>query len=222
MIAWLKRLRNWVVRVFAWLGDARQVWVAVLTIPGVFLICWAAIPSWEPRIRITGMCLELLGLGTVAYGLREIRKLFNQPSMIEVALQWLGSFPKFKFEARIVAGTGHIELGGAAVTAFGTASLAATVSLEERVAFLEKGLNQTNVLIHETQRKIEDEARKRGSTLDAERREREAGDTKNHKLLQEAMAGGLYLETTGVLWLFCGITLATASSDIASFFFGIR
>ena len=66
------------------------------------------------------------------------------------------------------------------------------------------------------------ESRKHGSDLDTARRERELGDAKNNKLIQEAIAGGLHLETTGVLWLLCGITFATASSEIANFLFSVK
>jgi len=198
------------------------VWVAVFTIPAVILVCWAVIPGWEPRIRIAGMFLELLGLSTVAFGLRETRKLFDKPSLFESARQWLRNFPKFKFETRIVAGSGHINLGGGAASAFGTASLSATASLEERVAFLENGLNQANMLIHQIQQKIDEEARKHGSAIDTVRQEIRRGDENNQQLVKEAMAGGLYIEITGAVWLLFGITLATASNEIASVLFGTK
>jgi hypothetical protein len=60
------------------------------------------------------------------------------------------------------------------------------------------------------------------ATLGAARRERELGDEKNSKLVQEAAAGGLYLETMGVLWLLCGIIFATASNEIAKLIFGAK
>ena len=141
MIAWFKRFGNWMARVVAWLGEVKQAWVAALAIPGVFVIWWVVLPGWEPRIRFTGMFLELLGLGTVAYGIRETRKLFSRPRLTEIACKWIGRFPKFKLETRIVAGTAHINLEShASAIAIGSATLSATASLEERVTFLEKRL----------------------------------------------------------------------------------
>lgn len=223
MIAWLDRFTNWVVRITTWLGEAKQAWIAVLTIPGVFVVWWIALPDWEPRLRITGMCLELLGLGTVAYGIRETRKLFNRPRLTEIARQWIGRFPKFKVETRIAIGTAHINLEGRATgTAIVTASLTASTPLEERVTFLEKRLDQANILIQETQQMVKEEFRKHTNDLETARRERELGDEKNSKLIQEAAAGGLYLETMGVLWLLCGIIFATASNEIAKLMFGVK
>ena len=223
MITWFKLLSNWIARIFAWLGEAKKGWGALVAIFGVFIFWFVVLPGWESRIRFTGMSLELLGLSTVALGIRENGKLFNRPGPDEIVRNWFGRFPKFRRDVRIVPGTAHLNLEGKApVIGVGSASLSATASLEERVAFLEKGLDQANDRIHEIQRKVTEEAQKLGSALDAARHEREFGDEKNSNLIQEAIAGGLYLEATGVLWLFFGILFATASSEIANCFFGVK
>lgn len=198
------------------------MWIAVLPIPVVLIVCWAVIPSWEPRIRIAGMIMELFGLGTVAFGVRETRVRFKKSSLLETTRQWLKSFPKFKIETRIVLGTATLKLGGGTLSAFGTVSPSPTATLEERVALLERSLNQANEMIHQIQQKIEEETRKRDTALDAERRDREVGDEKNQQRLKEAVAEGLYIETTGVVWLFLGIILSTASNEITSCLFGIN
>jgi hypothetical protein len=220
MISRLKQCGSWLMRVTTWLADAHRLWVAVLPVPVVFLLSWLTIPSWESRIRVAGLCLQLMGLATVAYGLRDTRKLFNQPSFLALAREWLRRFPTFRRAVRIVTGTGHIQLSGASVSGFGTVSPSPTATLEERVAALEKNLSQANFLIHQTQERIEEETRKQNAALASERGDREAGDENTRKLLQEATAGGLYLEATGVLWLFIGITLSTASIEIARLFTG--
>ena len=80
---------------------------------------------------------------------------------------------------------------------------------------MEKSLSQAHLLIHETHRKIDQETRQRQSDINVVKRELEDGDSKNKQLVEEAAAGGLYLETTGAFWLAFGITLATASNEIA-------
>ena len=85
---------------------------------------------------------------------------------------------------------------------------------------LEKNLNQINQAIHLAQKRMDEEARKQASAFESERQDRETGDEKNKCLLEEAMAGGLHLETIGVFWLFVGITLATTSSEIARWLTG--
>ena len=80
---------------------------------------------------------------------------------------------------------------------------------------MEKSINQAHLLIHEANGKIVQETQQRQSDIKVVKRELEDGDSKNKKLLEEAAAGGLYLETTGVFWLAFGITLATASNEIS-------
>jgi len=215
MITWLKRLAGWLARIVGWAQEANRVWFAMLAPPAVFMVCWATLPSWEPRIRITGLLLQLMGIATVAFGLRETRKLFRRPSLADIVRKWLKRFPKFTVETRVIVGTGKLTVGGAAATAFGTVSPLPTASLEEKVAALEKGLAQCNMVIHETQRRLEEEACNRSSAIESERRERGAGDDRTQKLIEEAAAGGLHLEATGVFWLSVGVILATASNEIA-------
>lgn len=218
MINWIKQLSNWVLRIASWLWTAHRAFLAVIAIPVVFLICWALFPSWESRVRISGMCFELLGLITVVVGLYYTRKLFGRPGFLIIVRDWLKRFPRFKIDTHIYKGSGGIKFGGAAVTALGTVSVSPSASLEKRVAVLEKGLENANRLINAIQQKVVEEARNHSSDLESERRERETGDESNQKLLQEVAVGGLYLEVTGVFWLLFGIFLATASNEIVGFF----
>ena len=80
---------------------------------------------------------------------------------------------------------------------------------------MEKSINQAHLLIHEANGKIDQETQQRQSDIKVVKRDLEDGDSKNKQLLEEAAAGGLYLETTGVFWLAFGIGLATASNELS-------
>jgi len=166
------------------------------------------------------MFLQVLGLATVAVGLRETRKLFSRPTLLDLAKNWLTRFPAFYLRTRIVTGTANLVFGSASVCAHGTVTTNRDASVEERVARLERDLSQVTLAIQETQRRIAEDAQRQTSALQSERRERETEDARTQKLLQEAMAGGLHLEMIGVFWLFFGIILATASFEIARWFTG--
>lgn len=220
MIGWLRQCADWTKRVLAWLYEANLLWLAVLAVPTVMALAYIILGAWEPRIRIAGTCLQLLGLATVARGLRDTRKLFSQPSLFQLAQNWLRRFPTFYRDIRIVTGTGHLQAGGATVTGFGTVTSSPKASLEDRIAMLEENLKQAHVAIQETQRRIDEEARNQANALQSERHYRKTGDEQTKKLLQEAMAGGLHLEAIGVFWLLIGITLASASIEISRWLTG--
>src|SRR5438477_7196219 len=194
LMQWIR----WLSRIAVWLGKARKVWGAVLAVPFAFLISWGALPTWEPRLRIAGLLLQLLGIGAVAYGLREMRLLFRLPSPRQIAVSWFTRFPRLKEDAVAVVGSAAAMARAGAVTAYGRVSLPPTASLEERIAALEQDHQQTRDLMGEIRGRMEQEARVREGVLDSERGERAVQDEKIRKLVEEAAVGGLYLELTGI------------------------
>ena len=214
MLARVKHFGNWMRLTSKWFFDAYLLWIAVLVIPVMGALSYFAFSSWESRIRIAGLCLQLLGLATVARGLRDTRKLFQQPDLLGIARNWLGRFPTFYQHTHIHVGTGHIQLrpvsgtGGVNVISVGNQSLA------DRIVHLERKQNESDLAIQNVQKRMDGETRKQVSALESERHDRETEDSNIQKLLVEAMAGGLHLETIGVLWLFIGIVLATIPNEI--------
>ena len=178
------------------------------------------LPAWEPRLRIAGLILQLLGLGTVIWGLRDIRKLFGRPSLLEDAAARLRRFPRYKANVAPVILSGSIALGRVAVSGRILVSLPPTASVEERIAALEQAQRQQSDLIADIPGRIHKEAQVRATELESERRERAVGDNKIQGVLEEASAGGLPVARVGALWLFVGLILGTASTEIAKLFDG--
>lgn len=217
MLAWVRQLIGFIVRLLKWaVWDARWFWIVALVPIALFLFWWAAHPAWEPRIRLTGMCLELSGLVTVAVGIHETTTLFNHPGLLAVFRAWGSAFPAFRPEPVVIRGAAMMAESGDMGTAFGSVGLSTTHTLDRRVAALEERLGKALQQIQQTQSRIDEEARSRADASKAERQEREAGDRKNQELIEKAKAGGVYLEWMGVLWLGLGIVLAGASNEIAS------
>jgi hypothetical protein len=66
--------------VWLWLVEARHAWLAGA------VICAALFISFRPHttesvIRLTGLILQLLGIGTVIWGISETRALFGHASL---------------------------------------------------------------------------------------------------------------------------------------------
>lgn len=218
MFAWVKQCGGWLKRFFIWIGDARPALAALLALPIVIVLCYGVFSDWEARIRFSGLLLEILGLATVIWGLRDTRKLFNRPSLANLAVEWVGRFPAFYQKHRMVTATADIQLEGVSLSGIAKVSPAANASLDERISLIERKISELNSALTEIQRRIEQEAREQGQALEVERNDRKAQFELLQHLLQGATVEGLHLEAVGVFWLFFGIVLGTASNEISKWF----
>ena len=212
----LGRLPGWMREVGAWISAGRLGWAAVLAPFAVLLCFWFVLPCWEPRIRLSGMVLELAGLLTVAWGLGETRKHFHQPSLFAGVRAYITRFPSWRRHIVLRAeAAAFLAAGSSTMTGRVTTSQEAG-TIEDRVTFLEKQVARLSTEQLEINRKFTDAERKHEASIQSESEKREVGDAHTRKQLEEAVAGGLHLEMTGAAWILVGIVLATASNEIAS------
>lgn len=196
--------------------DARDVWVSILPVALIVGCAWL-LSGWDDQgIRISGMLLELLGILVVAKGLSESRKLFGRPSLYQSFMSWAERRPRFGAPAYVLnAGEGRfIVNGNDSAMAFGSVGTSAH-TLEERIALLEQRLNLTDTQIQEGRRKLEEETKNRIEAINYEEGARIEGDAVVRKHLEEAVVGGINLETVGIVWLACGVTLSSLSEELA-------
>jgi hypothetical protein len=221
MIAQLKQLAAWLRRFILWMLQMKELWITILPLVLiVWLILIHPLRITEPQIRITGLIIEVMGVSTVAIGLRETRKLFDRPSLKELFLRWLKEMPRWNIEPNV--GHINIDMPMPTVSFFGTSSLPPSATLEEKVNELEKSLNQAHVLIYQTQQQVKEEAQKQIEALELERHERERADVQTKKLLEEVTIGGLHLEAFGGFWIVLGIILSHASHEIERILLSFR
>jgi hypothetical protein len=159
--------------------------------------------------------LQLLGIATVIVGIEQTRRLFNHPSLLSVAAAWFKQFPPFKR---------NIVLGGAALTAgqasmkgrgYVTSNPPPNPSIEDRVASLERNVGHLNRRIDDAFLEIDRAESAHTATLEKEKQERVAEDTKIASKLEMSGTGGLHISAMGALWLVMGVTLGTGSVEIA-------
>ena len=74
----MKRLPSWLKELALWLWEAR-VPLGTIAIIIVALLAALGLRRSEDMLRITGWFLEFLGIGTVAWGIRDTRKFFGLP-----------------------------------------------------------------------------------------------------------------------------------------------
>ena len=210
----MRKFLLWLKSIFHWLVEWRYFCLGLLVVAvPVFFGLWYG--AGEATIRITGMVLQLLGIGTVAWGIHTTRKEFGHPSIFTVWHQRLSRFPSFG--KRVVTGTAHITLPGMTVTGRGHPPVSAgpEASIETRVQALEENLQIVHDRVSQTQNEMDQGFRKYSEALKQEEQVRDKEDQNIRAKLEATETGGLYISAMGAFWLFVGVTMSTVPVELA-------
>ena len=204
------------------LRDAWPTWLAISGL--IFALTVALTAKWllsatlTTAVRYSGTILQILGLSTVALGLRQMRRMFDRPSVGAAILRWLRRFaaaftaPK-PLSLKCVEGIDSMEAFGDARVVLGPRPVAA---LDERVSILEENLK---LLRNELDTKVQGVRRELGTlkeSIERESQERRVADEKTARKIEEVAIGGLHLEVVGLVWLLLGVTAASIPDVIAA------
>jgi hypothetical protein len=212
----MKRVWLWIKAISHWLAQPWLVWVSVAV-----LLCVMLVASWLPgrleaRVRYCGLLLELIGVVTVVYNLREKRRLFKQPSLYDHLRSWLRCRPRWGVEPRTIltADSLSISLSGKARLSSWRV-MSSQASAEARLSALEANVETLRTQQAETTKHLEQEITNMIETVNSERRTRESAIGKIRTRLETFGAGSLHLEMVGLVWLICGMVASSISSEIA-------
>jgi hypothetical protein len=210
LIRWIKALSSWII-------EPQPLWLCILVVGASLYLAFTGRVS-EPKIRILGMFLQLAGLATVAWGLRETRQLFGYPGLFEHAAEWVRRFPKCK--PTPISMTANITLPGVQLTASGYSwqSFDPEAPIEKRLAAVEANLLDVNRRLDEIKQWLHHESHKITSELHEEQILREREDEMTRRKLDLSQTGGLSISAMGLVWLLLGLILSTASTEIAKLF----
>jgi hypothetical protein len=174
-------------------------------------------------LQVVGAILELGGLGTVAWGISDTRRRFtDRPSIKDQSVDFLKRTAKratarfHRKPRQIVVGVGaaagRIHFGGGHV--YPTAKLAdqAGTTVEERLDQIRTMVNQHAEKLTALERRIDEEADSRKEADEAADRQRRVTEEGLRKLIADAAAGGLRLETVGVLLFAAGLVIGVVGS----------
>lgn len=171
----------------------------------------------EPVIRMTGLALQLLGIGTVIWEISETRTLFGHPSLTSKAKGWLGRFPLLRRSA-VVSATGiasSASVGNA--RAYGTHGPGANPTTESRLDALEKNMASIHERITQTQHEIDVESNKAADAFTREEQLRASEDRAIREKLEATGTSGVHISAIGALCLFVGVILSAAAPEISAF-----
>ena len=228
VIGFIKKLVNWIFRIFKWATvEFKLLWITLLLPIFVGVIIFRVIPddiligsnscgTLENRFRLTGLILELLGIGLVVYGLNKTLKLFLGKHLLHIIPKLIKRFPKFGNNLPTAKCTINWIEEGETCSMDLTSSPAPNSSIENRVAFLEEQIKKVNLQAHKDRIHYENEIKRLSDALNVERSEREGGDKQSQQALKEFAVEDVYKELMGVIWLFFGAIFATASTELAS------
>jgi hypothetical protein len=206
--------------IWPWLGEERYTWLSVAVICVAMLLSLLIIslrPHWtEPVIRFTGLLFQLLGISTVIWGISETRALFGHPSFLSRKKAWLSRFPLLRRDV-VLAGEGvtHVLVSDEA-TVYMTHGAGPNPTIEARLDALEKNVTSIHERITQTQKEIDKEFHTITGAIKREEQSRQAEDNAIRVKLEATGTGGVHISAIGASWLFMGIILSTAATEIAA------
>jgi hypothetical protein len=199
--------------VVRWLFSPRLAWLAAAATAALLYLAFRA-GATNLHMRLAGMVFQWLGVGTVAYGVRQTRKMFRQPSLSSHLGKWLSQFPRWHRD--LILGPGGVQVG----VQVGSARLDVWMDVTESDAPDRK----VQALLHNVQRLRErtanlqsdlDKVRhQQTEAMASEERTRRDSDADLEAQLRKAQTGGLHITFVGLIWLFLGVLLTSVPQEL--------
>ena len=168
----------------------------------------------EPCIRITGMVLQLCGVGSVIWGISETRELFGEPSIFGI----LKSKIKSIFKRTVHLGVAHLNSHGHAsdnIRASQRRPFGVNQSLEERIKTLEKNFEFIDSDIKDIQEEMDKQKSEIYRRINEERERNQIDINSIHEKLKESATGGIHISALGASWLFFGVILSSVAPELS-------
>ena len=205
---------RWLCSLWRWLvGGPRLFWLMFL----VSAVCLTGAFGFrtEPAYRWFGGALQVCGILTVVWTIKDTRARFGQPGYGAIVHQWLRARPRLR--PKVISASAGISLATATAeaSAFVWHSPPADASPERRIELIEKNLLILRDDFHAFKRETAEANQRHSQALDQERQTRTQEDADIRKMLEDAQVGGLHVATIGVLWLLIGLLLTTGSLEFA-------
>ncbi|HEY1090012.1 MAG TPA: hypothetical protein VGE47_02880 [Burkholderiaceae bacterium] len=206
--------RQTIAQIPTWLAEARFAWWGLAAVVAAVAAMRLLGPT-EPVIRITGLVLQVFGIGTVVWGISETRALYGHKPFRELALNWLTRFPLLSRSATAAVSGSASNASMTAGRAHGTVGAGGNATLEERVAALEKNIPMIHARITSAEKEFDAGIQRVTDAIAEERRTRTEQDGHLSKRLELTATGGMHISAMGAFWLFVGVTLSTAALEIS-------
>lgn len=197
--------------------DARRAWLALLPLTVMFLVPGLVTCNGEKHLRYTGLLLQLAGLVVVAIGIANTRRLFGRPTVAQAIGKWLLQL-KTAFGPPLIqvsaSSTVSVEARAAGSGTLSGALTAQSATIEGRLAELERADQEIRQRLTEVSKHVTTIKSELQATIKREMEQRLQADQKLKRLLEDQAAGGLHLETAGLVWLLVGTFVGGIPSEL--------
>jgi hypothetical protein len=200
-----------------WIGSFRRIWLAIAVPCGVLALLYLYPLDWGDRFRYCGLVLQLLGVGTVIYLLRDKSATFGRLGFLAYFRERFAALPKFRPTIKTISASGVSSTSASGFAhGFVWHNLISSASPEERITILEKNVEtlRTNLDLHAQKYRLVDQRLQ--TELSAERQSRIASVASVEQRLERFGASGIHIEAAGLFWLVLGIILATVPVELVN------
>jgi hypothetical protein len=188
--------------------------ISILTIGIAVFISLVLFPT-EPCIRITGMVLQLLGVGSVIVGIAETRQLFGEPSFYSIAKNRVLSL-LHKRNIIIHTKTGNINFTSSSPRISQRNSpVGDNPTIKERVYSIEKNISLINTDLKNLQEEMDILSSEIHKRINEKTESIQNEITEIDQKLKESATGGIHISALGASWLFLGVVLSSLAPEIA-------
>jgi hypothetical protein len=200
-----------------WIAEPWTFWLFLFALVVTWSLAFLVGHTPELRARIIGVILQLLGLVTVAIGLRKMRKLFGRPSLAAWLRDWLSRFLlNFRKPEPITITPAPASASGGVGEPTVRISASPSSTLEERISLLERDVDLLWTSLDRLQKGFTENLRKLSGRTTHDVLTLKRVDQQLQSQLEEVAVGGLRLEVLGLTWLLIGLVLATLPQESIS------
>lgn len=191
---------------------------AIIVPPVVILAGIFTFKGTEPAYRICGGILQILGVGSVFWGVYQTRKSFGQDGGWSSFIQRLSKWPRWQpptigmaMGAAIAAATGS----GRAVLLKGFPEGA---SADERLDLLLSWVNESIQDVDRVRAEVDQARNELRKDIESERSIRAGEDARVMKTFEGISTGGLSLTVAATVWIIAGLVFTTFSTELAGIY----
>jgi len=200
-------------RLLRWLKDGKLLWVASSVV--LVAVVLAYVRKSELSILLTGLCLQLLGLGTIFQGIEITRRTFGLPTLWAVGCTWLSQAPWFRLKGPTAAFFGTAPTPKSEARLCEWMQPREELSHAERFALLEENLERLKARTDHLEREFDTKFCSLANSLESEQHSRETQDTAIRAELQSVQTAGINLSVVGTTWLAVGLIMSTVSNQLS-------